>query len=227
MSGIYVGSAEIGSLFVGSTEIAQAYVGSSLIWPSTPPGAFATFDPTRKGADVTLLESNLRAQVLGVEMVCATNPQTKGSGLYYCEIVRNDALAGFLGVGITKAGTATDSYQGAYVGQASVWQDSSNDNGGGMDVSPNRPNYSAELGIKLLFGSVGLMLGRIGGGWWSTVTQDWDADPLDTDNCVIRSIDPGDYSIGITGLDAIDVTANFGSSAWLDTPPTGAVGWPG
>lgn len=231
MIGIFVGSAEIGSIFVGSDEIAEAYLGSTKIFPAGAPSAFAAWDPLGKGPGATLTESNLRASIVGFYMAAATNPQPTGTPPKYCELVRNDALAGFLGIGLSRSDSIkTTSYQGDPAngeGQATIWQDSSNDISGGLDISPNRPDYSGLTGIKLLYTDVGLMIGEIGGGWWSTITEDWTGDPTNNDICIIRTLGASAYSIGITTISAIDVTANFGASAWLDTPPTGAVGWPG
>lgn len=187
--------------------------------------SFATFDPTRKGSGVTLLDGNLEAVISGLYMVAATDPQTIGSGLYYAEFINNSS--DFYGIGLSRSDTATDTYQGAYEGQCTVWQDSSTDNGGGMDVSPNRPEYAGLAGIKILVTDVGLMIGELGGGWWSTITEDWTGDPSNNDICIIRSIAAGLYSLGITSISDADITANFGQSAWIDTPPLGAVGWPG
>lgn len=196
-----------------------------LILQNPSVSSFAAYDPARKGTGVTLSGGNRTIDISGLYMGCGTNPQTLATANFYNEHHRNSGA--FMGCGITISGSLTDQYQGAYAGQCTVWEDGTYDYVSGLDVAPNRPNYSSYTDLKFLFNSNGLFLGRVGVGWWNTTASDWTGDPTVSSNAIIRSISAGAYSFGTTSISSINATTNFGNASFSDSPPGGSVGWPG
>lgn len=196
----------------------------------SPPPSFATWDPTRKGSGVTLSSGNLVADISGLYMVAATNPvDISGSTGYYAEFqVPNTST--FIGFGPLRSDTLTDTYLGAYANQFCQWQDATTDSGGGIT---NHGTFSYGSGlpatIKYAVKSGKLYYGRAGLGWYNPASGLFDGDPAAGVGVCLDGFAAGLWSLGVSCVsgNTARCTANFGASAFADTPPTGFIGWPG
>jgi lysophospholipase L1-like esterase len=217
----------------GTPQVANASSQSVVIGAGGGGGSFAVWDATRKGSGVALTGSDLIATITGLFMVAATHPiDISGATGYYAEFTSLSNGAGtFMGIGLAKSGTDTSSYLGSASNQYCMWEDASNDTGGGgITQSGNLWNYasSKSAGIKIAIKGNKLWIGKIGTGWRNPNVDDFSADPTAGTNFILSTFAAGLWSIGVSciGGSTEAITANFGGSSFADTPPSGFVGFP-
>lgn len=213
----------------------QVAIGSAQSVVISAGAAFATFDPSRKGTGTTLTGSNLIATISGLYMACGTNPVDISTAQgYYAEFVIDATLypTGFIGFGITKSTALTDQYLGAYANQACIWQDHTWDTGGGVTITNPLPVYqglSPVPVVKIYARNNKVWIGVVGRGWWRPTSSAFDNafDPNGGTDFCLSGFPAGVYSIGVSSISTAKATADFGATTFADTPPSGALGWPG
>lgn len=200
----------------------------------SPPSGYAIWDTSRKGSGVTLSGGSLTATINGLYMVAATNPiDISGSTGYYAEFAINGGSTSFVGFGLARSDSTTDTYLGAYANQFCYWADGSYDTVSGVSKGSFLYNYQGSLGgspvIQWAVKSGQAYFGINGTGWWNASADNFTGDPAAGTGATLTSFTSGNWSMAmscITSSTAV-VTANFGASSWTGTPPSGFVGWPG
>lgn len=173
--------------------------------------AYATWNPSDKGSNVTLSGSDLIAQVTSGNYSGVRSTLGKSSGKWYCEITIGTATGseclGFANISANVSGYPDLSS----TTNAVVMVPNGNIIKNGSIVAADGGISTGDvLGLAMDLDSGTISWNR-NGGTWATVSSGLPASPLY-------------IAVGSFSSTTATFTANFGASAWAYTPPTDHVG---
>ena len=173
--------------------------------------AYATWNPSDKGSNVTLSGSDLTAQVASGNYSGVRSTLSKSSGKWYCEITVGTAT-GSECIGFANASANVSGYPDLSSStNAVVMVPNGNIIKNGSIVGADGGISTGDIISLAMDFDAGSISWRRNGGTWATVSSGLPASPLY-------------IAVGSFSSTTATMTANFGESAFTYTPPTDHIG---